>query len=125
MADEHTNRGILSILDWTVVMVTVTATLGLFSFPVAVAPVWRSMLAAFGGELPSATALVLRPWFTPMLAMVPVVLLVIAWRGLASKRISIRRGLIVAAWAWSTAAVAFTLIAGYQPLFRLAGAIQP
>ena len=60
-----------------------------------------------------------------VLAFVVVVLLVIAWRGLASKRISIRRGLIVAAWAWSTAAVAFTLIAGYQPLFRLAGAIQP
>ena len=114
----------LSILDWIGIVLTVPATLTLFVFPIAIAPSYLSMFADFGGELPAITRLVLSPWFTPMLGLIPVGLLIGAWRA-GLDRIGVLRALVVAAFVSGMVGVAFTWIALYQPMSAMADAIQP
>lgn len=121
IADEHKERVSFTILDWLGLVVAVMATLALLIFPVTFAPAFLSILADFGGNLPAITVLALRPWFPPLLAVLPGLLLIFAWRGRGRSR----RGLVVSAFVSSTVFFAFLLVAIYQPIFDLAGAIQP
>ncbi len=125
MTETRARHAILSTLDRFAIVAALFSTLSLVAFPIGVAPAWQSMLADLGGEMPVITGLVLCPFFTPLLAVVPIILLAISWTGRLRYPIGVRRGLVAAAFAWATAAVAFTLMAMYQPVFQMADAIRP
>lgn len=118
-------RDTFSLLDLIGVFVSIMATLALAAFPFAVAPTWRSMLADFGGELPFVTELGLRPWFTPVLAAVPMVLLGVVWWSRNRFPMRVRRNLVVCAFIWSAAAGTCTWVAMHQPLLQMADVIGP
>jgi hypothetical protein len=113
-----------SALDWLglIAAALVVAAVGLY-LPLIVRPRFVAMFADFGGPLPLVTRLVVRPWFLPLVATVPAALLVVAVVRRAS-RPSVRRGLVVAAFALALVQGAFSVWALYAPIFALADAVR-
>jgi hypothetical protein len=82
------------------------------------------MFQDFGSSLPALTELVLSSWFLPLLGVVPLILLAAGAIARPIATISVRRGLIVAAFIAGFGATALCLYALYLPVFQLAGSIR-
>lgn len=112
-----------TVLDWigTVIVALVIILLGVLA-PIS-ASTFRLMFEDFGGQLPGFTVLVLRPWFGPLLAVVPVTLVVLALGPLRTRGIGLRRLLVVVAFVLGLLACGCWVSGVYLPVFALAGAV--
>lgn len=110
------------MLDWLGAVWTGFAVLGLLAFPLA-AGSYRAMYADFGdAALPTLTHIVTQPWVPPLLAVVPLALLINAFR--SNVGVGARRSSVVAAFVLSSVLVAACLWAVYLPIFDLADAVS-
>lgn len=106
--------GSFSALDWVGVGLAAAMGLGLLVAHVAVTPAFGSMYAEMEAALPMVTRLAISRWFTPLVALLPSVLVAAALVG--GGPLALRRGLVVAGFVCGLAAVAVYCLALYAPL---------
>lgn len=129
MEPKNTERGgrtlaELTVLDWNgLVFVVPPVVLLLIASPV-VTPAFAEMFASFGPEsgLPAITRLVMSWWLPPLLAAVPLALVIAAATG--RRPIGTRRLLGVAAFLCGAAGAALYLVGMYAPIYAIAGSVQ-
>jgi hypothetical protein len=114
----------LTILDWIGLVVVVPAVVFLLAAPLVVTPGFAEMFASFGSDssLPAITRLVMSWWLPPVLAVVPVALVLAAITGRRS--LGTRRLLGVVAFLCGAAGAALYLVGMYAPVYAIAGAVR-
>lgn len=111
-----------TVLDWIGAAVASLTALGLFALPL----VGRAFAAMYrdlgGGSIPALTRLALSGWL-------PLVLGAVVAGGIGVgvfvvPSLGVRRAVIVGAFLFGLAAIAFCLVALYLPIFQLAGNVK-
>ena len=87
-----------------------------------VGPTFARMFADFGGPLPTLTTLFLLPWVPPAVAGLPLVATVAGL--VANTGAQARVAAMTFAIVWALAMPGLFLLAMYQPIFSVAGAIK-
>lgn len=88
----------------------------------AVAPRFSAMFSDFGSELPVFTALYLKPWFPPLLALAPMA---IAGAGVVGGAPRALRAVLMAMAIFLTVTLPAVFLVGmYLPIFSLADAVK-
>lgn len=112
----------LTIVDWIGVLVVALGVAFLMVFPFAVADRFAAVFRELGGPLPAVSRLVLTPWFSPAVALVPVGLLVAAFTRRPS--LGVWRALVAGAFATVLVSTTVCMVGLYAPIVALAGAIK-
>jgi hypothetical protein len=108
-------------LDWIGAATIVLLALAVMAVPFVVAPPIVSMYEEFEAALPTITRLVITGWFAPLLAQLPLALLVVAL--IRRHKLSAARPLVALAFVLALACGALCWYGLYAPIFELAGAI--
>lgn len=87
----------LTVVDRIGMVYVVLNILGLFLFS-GVANVFRKMYQDFGGEVPTITLLVLKPWFSILFALSGGIVFSLQWRKGINADIKQRRMIIITAF---------------------------
>jgi hypothetical protein len=128
MADRaSTGRGglaELAVLDWIGLVVVAPSVVFLLAAPLVVTPAFAAMFADFGSSssLPAITRLAMSWWLPPVLAGVPLALVLAALTG--RRPLGARRLLGVVAFLSGAAGAALYLVGMYAPVYAIAGAIR-
>ena len=112
-----------TVLDWIGCVLTAIMILILFGFPVTAAA-FSEMFEDFGGELPTLTAIVLIPWFAPLLGALAACIFVMQWIDWAKHHLKRRRILVAGSFLFALISFCICRLALYLPIFKMAGALQ-